>query len=381
MPAQTKKSPLAGKLAASLGKAFNANKDNEIVLGGGAPLPAGIEMGIAQLVDIKIGVYEKGDNKGKPYFFAAGSVHAPAEFEGLPLIGLRTQIGPEPLCDTPKASTKKTLADHAAWVVNELKKLGVATEELDFEQEGVFESVIDALKETKPFFRFRTWKGEKQTEGAYAGKEPRVNHDWRGVIPDYSPEDSDGEVVDNQPEEEPSKPATKPAAKPGAKPGAKKPAPAPEPEEETTEEEEVDLDALAEAADDGDEEATLKLQELGTAAGISEDDMASAENWGEVVGLIRIGESGEAAEEETEEEAEEETEESEEEAWKPAKGETYKTTILDVKTKKKKSVECEIVTVNEEKETVTVKIGGKPHLDLKTKKPAVLKWDALESAE
>ena len=81
---------LMSKLGAKLKHAVETHKSDETKFaGGGANLPAGIEMGIAQLVMCKIGQYEKGDNTGEYYFMAQGIVVSPKVHDGIPIEGLR----------------------------------------------------------------------------------------------------------------------------------------------------------------------------------------------------------------------------------------------------------------------------------------------------
>jgi hypothetical protein len=99
------------------------------------------------------------------------------------LKGLRTQIN-EPLFDTPtRAEGNRTLAEHIAKMYNHLKLLGLKVENL---RPDTVEAAIENLKKTKPYIMFRTWKGQKQTVGKYAGREPLTNHVWLGLS-DYKP--------------------------------------------------------------------------------------------------------------------------------------------------------------------------------------------------
>lgn len=381
MAKQTGKSSVSGKF----GKQFNKAKENEVDYGSTGDLPGTIEMGIAKLTSCRFGVYKSGDNAGEYFFYASGVVQSPEEANMIDkdgnvtgtmrIKGLATKIGPEPICDTPNAKgKKKTAQDHIDWVVNEFKKLGVETDDIDFSEEGMAESVAKMLEESKPLFRFRTWQGKATPE--YPN--PRVTHEWKGACKEgeVTINDDDG-VVDASPEAEPEveKPAPRVAAKPGAKPGVKaKPAPEPEPEPEP-ESAEVDLDALVELAggDDDDEDvvnARAKLGELATEAGVSDDDIAAAESWEELAGLIRLG-------------TDDTTDEGDASAddWKPGVDETYKFKPIDPKTKKPgKAVECDVVAVQEEAQTVHVKIAGKLYSDPKTKKAKPVKWTELESA-
>lgn len=168
-----------------LAKAHAAHKDDETKTMGG-DLPSGIRGGIAQLVDCKIGVYQKGDNIGKPFFYAAGVVMEPAIYAGM-----RTQQGPEPLCDTPKSQSRPEFVDHYAWMLNELRNLGVVTAELG---DADIEDALAALVQEAPFFRFGTSGGEVPTTGPYKGKPGRIWHNWYGLAKGYVPS---GEVAAN----------------------------------------------------------------------------------------------------------------------------------------------------------------------------------------
>lgn len=357
MPAKTGTSSVVGKLGANVRKAFDKAKTNEVVLGGGGDLPEGIEMGVARLTMCKFDKYKNGPNAGQWFFMARASVVAPDQHNGISLLGLSTQIGPEPVCDTPNAQgKKKTLQDHVDWITNQLKLIYGNNEEfesLDLSEDGVLESVAQTLQEEKPYIRFRTWKGKKLKE---TDPEPRVQHDWRGRTT-FNGEIAD-DVVDNQDVDEVVDEVAKdePAAD--------------EPEAEA---DEVDIDALVESADGGDEDAQEKLQNMALEAGVSEDDIQGAKNWGEVAGLIRLGNEAES-EAESESEAEK----------TPEKGNVYKVKLIDPKTKKKgKAVECTVTAVQEKNRTVHLKnnVTAKPYADLKTKKPIAVSWDDLESAD
>jgi hypothetical protein len=308
MPVKRTTSGLFGKLGAKLATAVEAHREDEIVLAGGIDLPAGIDFGIAQLVDCKFSVYKEGDNKGEYFFYAAGVVMSPEEITDgngsmIPIKGLRTQIGPEPICDTPKAmGKKKTLDDHVKYVTDELRKLGAEGAELSGEN---LEATANALKETKPFFRFRTWKGEKTD----AFPNPRVNHDWRGVceytdsgdsgVEDESPEATEEEAVEEKPKST-STPTSAPKASTKGKPST------PEPEE-SDEDEFALLAARADSGDDDEDtqEAQRALDSQAKLFNIPKKKVDAAANWTEVADLIREAsakdEKPEAEEEATEE--------------------------------------------------------------------------------
>jgi len=306
--AKSMKSGLAGKLGLAGNKAVQSHKDDETKFPGGGSLPTGIENGIAQLVECKFDLFKSGDNTGEYYFMAAGVVLAPSTQDGIPILGLRTQLGPEPLCDTPKSRGRKTVDEHISWVLNELRKLGVDTSSLTIED---LEATVEALKAEAPTFRFRTWKGKPTKDFP----DPRVNEQWRGAC-EYAV-DAAPPVEDETAEAEEDVEDAAEAA-----------------------EEEVDLAALGEAADGGDEDAAKRLEELAEEQGIDPEEI---ESWAEVASMLASGETPEEAEEETEEETEEEEEPEEEEDAIPAKDEIW----YYKKPGAKKYTECEVTAVFE----------------------------------
>lgn len=327
-----------------LAQAHEEHKDDETRIGSGGDLPGGIEGGIARLVDAHIGIYASGPNEGQPFFMAAGAVQEPKEVSFvdpvskkprvMPIEGLRTQIGPEPLCDTTTQAGKETsLAEHWDRVLNWLRLLGIDTKTLDPSdviaepEEGKFETgpVLVALadKENAPTFRFRTWQG-KPTE-QYPN--PRVNHEWRGVC-EYTPDGADGvtEEVAEEPkwEKDAEAEAPKAPAKTSPKAPAKAPTKAPAPPKQppkappkAAEAEDDDIEALGKAAQDGDEEAQRKLVGHAKLAGIEGyEDMPT---WNEVAAAILAHDSEQPEAEEPESEETEPAEQEEE--WAPIEDE------------------------------------------------------------
>lgn len=357
MAMQTAKSGLLAKLGTKGMAAHAAAKDKEVDFGNMGDLPEGIEGGIAQLVECKFDVVKPGkQNAGEYFFYAAGIVVAPREHAGVRIAGLRTVIM-EMMCDTPTTS-RKTVQDHIDWVYNELRKLGVDTAQMKFED---LEAVAAALKKNKPHFRFRTWKGAKQTTGAYANKEPRVQHNWSGVVEDYVPPDDAGSgVVDNT--APPDVPTEEPAPVEGD-PGIY--------------DDSSDVASLVEVAKNDDDprqaEAQAKLNEMAVAAGHSDESVNLAESWDAVAEMISTPPGDDAAPEPE---------------WEPAKGDPYKIPSIDPKTKKpavnpktKKPVliEVEVLTVDKAKKTVTAKNldTGKPIVGADPKKSLQIPWGDL----
>lgn len=139
-------------------KAGEAHRMDEVDFGGSIDLPAGINGGIAQLVDCKFDKFKTGKTVGQVFFYAAGIVVSPREHQGIQIEGMRTSIM-EAIGNTPDRS-RKTMDDHMGWVQNELKKLGVKDPEAL--RTRVIEATCASLARARPFFRFRTWKGRKQ---------------------------------------------------------------------------------------------------------------------------------------------------------------------------------------------------------------------------
>jgi len=142
MVVKRQKNSLASRLGDSVRKVFEEKKSLSPEFDTQTGLPAGIEGGIAKLVDCKFLQVAAGkQNAGKDMFFAAGIVVSPSEYDGINLIGLRTQIS-EPLYDTPTRS-RKTKDEHVEWVMNQLKMLGIDMSEMTVDD---LEDIADTLK-------------------------------------------------------------------------------------------------------------------------------------------------------------------------------------------------------------------------------------------
>lgn len=360
---------LFAKLGDKLTKAHQNHVKDETKISGGGELPGGIN-GIAQLIDCKFDVHKDGDNKGKYFFYAAGTVKQPTTFKDSEgnfsyVEGLRTSIT-EPIYDT-LSRTRKNVDEHIGWIYNELAKLGVERATLNPQ---TLEAVAAALKKAKPHFRFHTFKGEKAKTGQYKDKEPRVTHMWDGLVefedtvdPAAATEDA-GEVVDPTPAEEP-------AVDPG-------------------EVDQSDLDSLVvRAPKEPGVQATLG--DMAVAAGHTLEAVAATNTWEEVAELIRNPVTAEGAEEgstegeSTGEESSEGTgeEESVEEVVEevkadPKAGDMFKFAPLDPKdaTKKKrlKALQVQVVTSDPKLKVVSIK----NMTDGKTVYKNV-KWDMLEA--
>lgn len=166
-----------GKRLSQVHESVKAEAAHQDERQGYVPLPAGIVNGIAQLTDVKIDQYKTGALKDEYYFQAKGTVIEPAEHSGAPVRGALTMIM-EPLCDTPSRKRAK-VEDHYEFVMNEIKKLGVDVSETSIAD---IETILEAVKQAKPYFRFSTWAG-RPTE---RDPNPQAQSNWHGAV-DYMP--------------------------------------------------------------------------------------------------------------------------------------------------------------------------------------------------
>lgn len=376
MPVNKSPGSVLSKIHNQLVKAHEAHKDDETEYSNFGDLPPGIEDGVAQLVTCKFDVFKEGTQMaGYPYFFADATVIEPETLDGKKVAGRRTKIGPEPLCDTPKR-TRATVADHLAWIYNELRKLGVDTKNLSVDD---LESTAEALQSSGIFIQFRTWAGQPSEKYP----KPMTNHTWQGVLDDYTPTVAD-EVQDDSPPP-PAQPvkakvATPPVssrtaqkstptpAKVAAPPAKSKKAPPP-PVQETEPApsfSEFSVEDLVAGCNNDDEGAKNELTRLAIEAGHTQEEVDGADSW-EAVGAMLS-----AASEEDSDEL------SDEGGFTPQVGEVWKYRPVNLKTKKKeaKSVECEVLSVNEEQRTVSLR-----NLDNKKVTYPTVSWDDLEGDE
>lgn len=362
---------MAKKLGAKLVNAHAQHKDAPPDVGN-ARLPDGIEDGIAQLRDIKIGEYKEGDHKGQLFFMAQAVLVEPKEHNGRSVAGMRTTAGPVPLCDTPKSKgKKKTFADHYAVFLNHLKLLGVETEKnaagTPDEVEAFLMASIDILKKQQPYFTIRTWKGKPTTEFP----NPRVNEEW-GPVCEYSPSDDPSAGMtdsDGGPPMNPTEPFTEPPQSP---PPATPTASAPSPEDEVQALVEVCLGDPNSKTPEG-ADAAARLAELALAAGFTEKQITDCPSWADV-GALALGIAPDAPPEEAKPAA-------------PAKGAKYKfqrrdsrgAPLVNVKDKKPfPAIEVEVLTVDDAAKTVTCKGADGKTVSGLDKKPTVIKWEWLE---
>jgi len=261
---------LAAHLGSTLAKSVQSHKGDETNLGL-VDLPPGIKNGICQVTDCRFSQYKSGPNEGEYFFLAAGTVITPksvATEDGVISVqGLRTQIM-RPVCDTKNQAGKVTTTDeHVSWILNEFRKLGVDTSEIEDDD---LEQVAADLKEAKPYFRMSTTQGKPTPQFP----NPRTWENWHGSkgLEDYDPEDAD------EPEfTETEEPTTVEV----------------EASEDNGDVDENDLDALAANAQSGNEVSGAKLEALAEELKVNDDAVTAAETWAEVVGMIREAQSSE----------------------------------------------------------------------------------------
>jgi hypothetical protein len=443
MAKQVIQSDLLSKLGNRLAQAFEAHKTDETEYGQ-VELPPGIECGF--------GTYKNGDMAGELFFRASGVVLKPKVFTDPQGRKHRTEgqhpsIGPEPLCDTPKRATRKTLDDHIGWILNELRKMGVNTAQLEWNQlEQVCAALVDPANPT--YVKFRTWRGEATPEFP----NPRTNVIFVGPADPSEIEDDGEDEVTEAPAgtlPRPAQPAgpprlpVKPAANgtaapprptgpvqhakppatatstgnpaprragtPGASAGAvaAPPAPAtaaptpgkkvgrpnPPPVAETTQPpsaaqppvagdytDQGDVYSLAELAAGGDEDSKDRLAEMAAAQGFTEEQVALAPSWQELVQAMHSGEDPASfawAADETGEDGVDGGAEAGAADWQPEVDGMYNYRPVDGKGKPAaKVVEVVVVSVDPATRTMTLKNNNNPRLVYRN-----VPWDSLESGE
>lgn len=292
MVAAKAKAPIdASRLDKELGGEFLNHKDDETKYGGGSDLPAGINGGVAQLVEAKIDEYKEGDNKGKLYLMLAGVVKKPTEFQGVKIEGLRTQVMKKLF-----ANNQDTKDQAVAKALNEVRKMGGETAGLT--KFSSIMAVLTALKEQAPHFRFRTYEYKPEDSDT-----AMIIHEHRGVV-EYDETASNGDAVIDK---------TGSPADGGASQG-----------------QDEDWDTVLAAANSDDGDAQEKLQSTCKAMGMSDKEVEDAPDWEALATYIKTqgNSSGQAAE----------TTGSSAGGWKPEEGEEYTLKLKGFKSAKKLKV-------------------------------------------
>lgn len=339
MPAQTGKSVLMQKYGARAKKALDVFKTKPPVDRGFQRLPPGIRDGVAQLREAVIGVVEKGKrNEGEPYFRAMAVMMDPEsvvhEGQNCPVRGGQTSQF-EMLCDTK--STKgvvTTLEEHLDKVQNMLRLIDPTLDVSDLD------AAVVEIQERQPYFRVTTSVKEgggidPKTKKPYP---PGVWENWHEGKDGYQPPEDGVEDAE-------APPPTEAAA--AAETGNGEAAPP----------DDTDMEGLVEAATAKDKDAQERLTNLAKESGVSEEDILNADTWADLAAMIEAASAPGGDESAAEDEDEEGNK-------PPAKGDLCHYRVLDSKGKpvidkktgrKKKPVECEVVSVNVKAETVTLK--------------------------
>lgn len=249
-----KKAPMGDRLERELGSEFELHKNDETSYGSGSDLPAGINGGVAQLVEAKIDEYKDGDNKGKLYLYLGGTVKSPAEVKGTPVQGLRAQKMFKLFAHKsgPKDISK---SDALAKALNAVRQMGGITGDIRAKDLPI---LLDALKEEAPHFRFRTYSFASEGQD-----DPMVVTELRGKIDDYTDNGAPSGAINDQTGE-----------------------PADGGQAQGTEE---NWDAILVSANGDDGDAQTKLRETCKAMGMSGQEVEDAPDWEALVTYIRSG--------------------------------------------------------------------------------------------
>lgn len=351
--------------AAVLGVADKAPESGPI------DIPPGLKNAVCQVTDCGFfatkpeSKAKKADGSsavGEPYWQATAVIVEPEyhEYAGrkYKVKGLQTRLY-VPVYDTKDNDGKvTTLEEHLTSarknVTNELKKLG-ATPQMIKAAGGDLEKVAAMVKKLAPYFNFSTSERKNQQTGVVDGA--WENWNGREGLEGYKPgAPSKAEVLDETAHDPAAKTESRKVADAvtGANGKAAKAEPTPEPTAEYRDD--TDIDSLLERTrGDGPDaqEACDALRSMAKAAGKTDDDVDNADSWDQVVGWINGGGDGD------------------DEA--PAVEDVFLFTIGG------KQVEVEVLTVDEEAKTVTLKDldKKKPVNDPKTKRVMNVPWAEL----
>jgi len=327
--AKSKKSGFASQMGKVGNKAMKSVRGEDTDFGKGGDLPAGITGGVARLSACYFKQYKTGDMKGKYFFAAQAVVVSPKEFKGMKIEGLQTRIGPEPLCETPNRQSRPTFESHLGWVLNELRKLGLDTSDLDFDE---LEDAMNGLVEAAPYFTFRTWVGKATKQYP----DPQVNSVWSGECSFDGGDDDDDDGVEDDTEDDDDEDETA------------------EVEDDDDDDDEVEpsdedsLASLTAKADADDEKAQEILTKRADDAGVDAEDF---DTWGEVVAAIEAASSDDDDDDDSDDDDDEDDDEDNDENAIPEKGDT----VQAKPHKKKKFAEYEVTKVTKGKQTCTLK--------------------------
>jgi len=338
MPPQVKKSSVLAKHAKTVNAAIAKHADDPTDYGR-LTIPPGINAGVARVTNVKFDEYKSGNNQGQPYFQVTGVCVEPksvvVDGQDRPAAGISFNFRID-LFDRRWGEGVKTAEEAFGEVQNEFRKFGLSTSGMSDYTE--MEDLADVLNQERPYYRFSTQpRKDRDTGKPDYNAEPWVRVHGSKGLEDYQPETGGG--VTEHAEEAPARPAPRQAAapakptangKPAAAPAnprgggndraqprkAPEPEPEPEPVEEAQYSDQEDIDELVRRADDGDEDAQTRLDDMAKEAG-KEKESKKLTTWKAVGDLLKgVMGAGEAADEP-------EPEEAPAEEFVPAKGDVY----------------------------------------------------------
>lgn len=310
MPAQNVKALLRQRLGNAGDQAVVAHANDETVYGR-IELPPGIEHGIAQITVCTIDQVQQGkENAGKLYWRAEASVIEPeyVDYNGQKIKCRYLFTSDFQMLEDTKDRNGQVVerAANIKECMNKMRKIGGEDCTAGCTTVEDLADVCDAIQEAKPYIKFSTRLGKKTP----AFPNPKTFHSWIGCqgLEDYTPPEdfTADQVQDNgkaaapaptPPVNRATKPVLAPSAapakngtaKPAAAPGRQKaapPKPAPLPAPQPEFDEFQDLNSLGQQAQEGDENAQIKLGEMATAVGLTPAHLRKAPDWNAVAKMI-----------------------------------------------------------------------------------------------
>lgn len=421
MPAKVSQSKFVQKYGNRLDKAVHESRDTPVRISeGGGDLPE-MDFGVALVTECRIEEIPKDkknakDKNGDPNyrFVLVGIVKMPTEPQPYPDGSMRSVVGMRTsryinLTD----EENQTFEGQIDKAINEMKKLGCDTSGWGAAD---LEANCSLIENAGIYTKFRTWMGRVTPQFP----NPRLNHDWRGVF-EGTVDEGPNQVEDDTAEPDGTgKPEVK-AIHIGKNGKVEKEVP-------FGDKLDMIVNDCTSEDDDVQEAAVKKLKKLAADLGYTEEDVDNSSSWDEVAEWIRSGkpkDEGEPEENLAELGAKADKEQAkgkegpacarirelcdgtevnpddygtwsevvealqgtgndagDEGSSVPTVGDTFKYKGFDPKTKAKSKVatEHEVLTVNEDTETVTLKDvkTGKTVVDLRTKKPVQVPFSELE---
>lgn len=412
MPVQTTNSSFAKRLGARVAQANAEHRDKPIDTGN-RRLPAGIKSGVAKLSAMYTKVQEKDDGacpKGETFFRASAVVMSPESHDGMRIAGVCTTQVIIPLCDVPAKGLKKAVSFSDNWYdfQNTFKLLGITpppetpqTDPTGQRTEAYYFAAMKALTDPKrpPVyieFSTRGWTPKPTPQ------QPKPNEivfeTWHGLATFNGQHDPAAGVTEAPPSVPDDRSPPPPQAQAASPPSVNGPPPQHQPDEGPLGPE--DIAALVEIAMADPEGKTAdgavagsKLEDLAWANGWGKDATRDAKDWSEVGDMALNGPDGVPSTKQPggDPASTSVTQSTEQKApilgqvtvgskWKYAKRTKEGVKLKDNKGQEFPPQEVEVVTTDLATKTCTLKTvkDGQDVLDIRTRKPAQVKWDWLE---